>query len=311
MRIVFFGTPELAVPSLEALSDAHEVVALVCRPDKPKGRSKKLVPPPTKAWAAEHGIETHQPLKLNDGAFEAWLRERNPDVCALVAYGRILKQPILDVPKHGYINMHPSRLPQYRGPSPIQSAIRAGETETAISIMRLDAGMDTGDILIQEPVAIHPDDTAATLSDRLAGLGATLMVKGANLIESAQATFRPQGDSGVTVTRIFEKSDGRVRWGASNGDIVNLVRAANPWPMAQTRYQGDVYRIHHAQALDESHTEAPGTVLRVEKDAIIVAAAAGTVSLDRIQAPGKRAMSVSDFLRVRDIRPGDRFEDFS
>ncbi len=311
MRIVFFGTPELAVPSLEALTDAHEVVALVCRPDKPKGRSKKLVPPSTKAWASEHGIETIQPLKLNDGAFEAWLRERNPDVCALVAYGRILKQPILDVPKHGYINMHPSRLPQYRGPSPIQSAIRAGETETAVSIMRLDAGMDTGDILIQEPVAINPDDTAATLSDRLAALGATLMVNGANLIESGQAKFRPQSDSGATVTRIFEKSDGRVRWGASPEEIVNLVRAANPWPMAQTRYQSDVYRIHHAQALDESHNETPGTVLRVEKDAIIVAASAGAVSLDIVQAPGKRAMPVSDFLRGHEIRPGDRFEDFS
>ena len=255
-------------------------------------------------------MEIVQPAKLNDGPFEAWLRERNPDLCALVAYGRILKQRILDVPRHGFLNMHPSRLPKYRGPSPIQSAIRDGETETSISIMRLDAGMDTGDILLQEPVAIDPEDTTATLSGRLAGLGAKLMVEGANSIESGQASFKAQGDSGATVTRVFEKSDGRIQWNAPARDIVNLVRAAIPWPVAQTRYRESTIRIHHALALEEAHDLAPGTVLRVEEDSIVVAAAGGAVSIDRIQAPGKRAMPVSDFLRGRKVLPGDRFEDF-
>ncbi len=311
MRIVFFGTPELAVPSLEALADAHEVVALVCRPDKPRDRRKKLIPPPTKMWAIERGMEVVQPTKLNDGSFEVWLKEQNPDLCALVAYGRILKQPILDVPKHGFLNMHPSRLPKYRGPSPIQSAILAGETETAISIMRLDASMDTGDILLQEPAAIDPGDTTATLSVRLAGLGAKLMVEGAARVESGQASFRPQGESGATVTRTFEKSDGRIHWDTPARDIVNLVRASDPWPVAQTLYDGEVFRVHHAQALGETHDAAPGTIFCVEKDSIVVAAAGGAVSIDRIQAPGKRAIPVSDFLRGRSVKPGDRFEDFS
>ena len=160
MRIVFFGTPDLAVPSLEAVAATHEVAALVCRPDSPQGRRKALVPPPTKVWAETQGIEVNQPTKLNDGVFEAWLREQQPEVCVLVAYGRILKQPILDVPPHGFLNVHPSLLPRHRGPSPIQTAILQGDAETGVTIMRLDAGTDTGDLLVPEANSIDSDQPA-------------------------------------------------------------------------------------------------------------------------------------------------------
>ena len=161
MRIVFFGTPELAVPSLNQLMGKHHIVAVVCQPDKPVGRKKQLQPPATKVWAEERGIAVTQPQKLNDGTFEEWLKQQQPDVCVLVAYGRILKQPILNIPTHGFLNMHPSLLPKYRGPSPIQSAVLAGEDETGVTIMRLDAGTDTGDMILQETIPIDSSDTAS------------------------------------------------------------------------------------------------------------------------------------------------------
>ena len=171
MRTVFFGTPELAVPALAAVAAHHNVTAVVCQPDRPKKRSKRPVPPPTKAWAVEHEIPVHQPLKLNDGAFEAWLKEQRPELCAIAAYGRLLKQPILDVPPEGWLNIHPSLLPRYRGPSPIQSAILNGDPVTGVSIMRLTLEMDAGDVLLQEETPVADDDTTESLSARLAQLG--------------------------------------------------------------------------------------------------------------------------------------------
>ena len=167
MRIVFFGTPELALPSLEILKAAHEIVAVVCQPDKPVGRKKKLQSPPVKLWAESCGIPVVQPVKLNDGAFEEWLKDQRPDVCALVAYGRLLKQSLLDVPTHGFINLHPSLLPLYRGPAPIHTAVLNGDAETGVSIMRLDSGMDTGAVILQETVPLPPEATTQQMNDTL------------------------------------------------------------------------------------------------------------------------------------------------
>ena len=309
MRIVFFGTPELALPSLSALAGAHDVAAVVCRPDRPKGRSKKPVPPPVKKLAEEMGIEVLQPAKLNDGLFEAWLRERGPDLCALVAYGRILKQPILDVPRHGFLNVHPSLLPKYRGPSPMQTAIREGERETGVSVMALDAGMDSGPLLLQEAVPIEPGDTAATLSDRLARLGADLLLKGIELLDSGQAKFRAQDDSQATYTKLFEKADGRIDWSQTATRIHNSVRAAQPWPISHCAFGGGVVRIHQTSIVDETSGAPPGTVVSVEKDTLIVAAGTGCVAIEVIQAPGKRAMPIADYLRGHGVSHGDVFEE--
>ena len=309
MRIVFFGTPALAVPSLEAIAARHQVTALVCQPDRPQGRSKRPAPPATKRWALEHGLPVTQPTKLNDGTFEAWLKAEAPEVCVVVAYGRILKQPILDVPAQGFINVHASLLPRHRGASPIQTSIRCGDEVTGVTIMRLDAGMDTGGLLLQESTPIAEDDTTASLSDRLAVQGAGLLLRGLDLIAAGEATFTPQDDSQATVKRLYAKADGQIRWGASAREIHNLVRAAIPWPVAHCRFQGEVCRIHRTEVVEEPVAVPPGTVTRVEGDRVLVAAGAGQVAILMLQAPGKRAMSARDFLNGHAIRVGDRFED--
>lgn len=309
MRIVFFGTPELAVPSLKAVAARHDVTALVCQPDKPQGRGRKPLPPPTKVWALEHGIEVNQPAKLNDGTFEAWLREQAPEICVIVAYGRILKQPILDVPTHGFLNVHPSLLPKHRGPAPIQTAILKGDRETGVTIMRLDAGTDTGDILLSKATPIAEDDTAETLSHKLADLGAKLLVEALDLVESGEAVFVPQDNDLATYTKMFDKEDARIPWERSAEDIHNMVRAFQPWPVAYTVLDGETLRIHKTRVAPEPRDGSPGTVIEVNKDEIVVAAGQGAIAIQEIQAPGKRAMPAADFLRGRPIDVGTRFED--
>lgn len=310
MRIIFFGTPEIAVPSLDAVACAHEVLAVVCQPDKPQGRSDKLVAPPAKQWAEAHGIPCVQPVKLNDGTFEAWLRAQTPELCVLVAYGRILKQPLLDVPPHGFLNMHPSLLPRHRGPSPIQTAILRGDETTGISIMRLDAGMDTGPLLLQEPHPVEPDDTTLSLTRRLADAGAAALVRALTLVAEGRAVYRPQSGKGVTVTRTYSKEDGRIRWAAPARDIHNLVRAAVPWPVAHCAYKGAVCRLLKTAVIADSVPGAvPGTVTSVGKDRVTVAAGEGQVAILEFQAPGKRAMPMGDYLRGHSMSAGERFED--
>ena len=308
MRAVFFGTPELAVPSLEAVAGRHELAAVVCQPDKPQGRSSRLVPPPTKVWAESHGVAVAQPNALNDGRFESWLREQRPDVCPLVAYGRILKQPVLDVPAHGFINVHPSMLPEYRGPSPIRTAILEGKMRTGITIMRLDAGTDSGDIILQKEVEIRPDDTTLSLSQRLGEIGAGLLVEALDLIEQGRATFTPQDHARATVTRMYGKEDGRILWELPARRIHNLVRAAVPWPVAHCLFHGEVCRIHKAEVVAENAAAVPGTVTRVEKGRVVVAAGEGQVAILEFQAPGKKPVGMGDYLRGREIKVGERFD---
>ncbi|HIJ64385.1 MAG TPA: methionyl-tRNA formyltransferase [Candidatus Hydrogenedentes bacterium] len=309
MRIVYFGTPELAVPTLAAAAGRHEVAALVCQPDKPKGRSKKVVPAPTKVWAEEHGIAVVQPTKLNDGTFEVWLKEQAPDVCVVAAYGRMLKQPILDVPEHGFLNMHPSLLPRHRGPAPIQTAILEGDVVTGVTVMRLDARMDTGDIVLQVELPIHPEDTTETLSRRLAVLGASVLTRALELVETGEAVFTPQDHDKATTTRLLAKEDGRIRWAAPARAIHNLIRAAVPWPMAQCGWKGQVCRIHKSAVIEEDTNAEPGTVVHVESDRVLVATGDGLLAMRVFQAPGGRAMPMADYLRGHPITPGDKFED--
>ncbi len=310
MRIVFFGTPDLAVPTLEAVAAAHEVVAVVCQPDKPQGRSKRPVPPATKVCAGEmQGIAVSQPTKLNDGVFEAWLRSQAPEVCVLVAYGRILKQAILDVPRHGFLNVHPSLLPRHRGPSPIQTAILEGDAETGVTIMRLDAGTDTGDTLLRRAIPIEGDDTTESLAEKLAGLGSELILEALDLVESGAAVFEKQDESLVTHSKIYKKEDGRIRWDMRAQDIHNLVRAFVPWPVAHCGFHGDTVRIYKTRVVEVEVGEPPGTVLRAGEDGIVVAAGEDALAIEMMQAPGKRAMPMADFLRGNTVEAGDLFED--
>lgn len=308
MRIVFLGTPELAVPSLELLAKHHTITAVVCQPDKPQGRSAKLVPPPVKIRALELGIPVHQPAKLNDGAFEVWLKEQAPEACALVAYGRILKEPILAVPLHGILNLHPSLLPKYRGPSPIQSAILAGETETGITIMRIEMETDSGAILLQRPFPIAPDDTTASLADKLAHAGAKLLAEGIDLVAQGKAVFTPQDHARATHCRMISKEDARVDWRMPAQEINNRVRAFVPWPVAHAILDGEILRIYAAHVLPGASGDIPGTIIEVTKESIVVATGSGRLAINRLQAPGKKPMNTADFLRGRRIAAGTSFE---
>jgi len=307
LRIVFFGTPELATPSLNQIMGKHHIVAVVCQPDKPAGRKKKLQAPPTKVWAEERGITVHQPTKLNDGAFEEWLKQQQPDVCALVAYGRILKQPILDVPKHGFLNMHPSLLPKYRGPSPIQSAVLAGEEETGVTIMRLDAGTDTGDMILQKKVAVDAAANAGTLTEKLADLGAQMLDEAITLVETDKAEYTPQDHEMATHSHMFTKQDGAIDWSKSASEIHHQIRACNPWPMAYTPWNGQPLRFHVSSVSNDESTKGPGTVVRTDKTAIHITTGFGTIGIETLQMPGKKALAVDDFLRGREIPIGTQF----
>jgi methionyl-tRNA formyltransferase len=308
VRIVFFGTPELAVPSLDLLTKRHRVTAVVCQPDKAQGRSAKLVPPPVKVRALELGIPVHQPAKLNDGAFEAWLKEQAPEVCALVAYGRILKAPILAVPSHGFLNLHPSLLPKYRGPSPIQSAILSGETETGITIMRIELETDAGAILLQRPYPIAPEDTTETLTQKLATTGAEILAEGVDMVAQGKAVFTPQDHTRATHCRMIGKEDARIDWRMPAREIHNRVRAFVPWPVAHATLSGEILRIYASRALPGGPGDTPGTVAEVTKDAIFVGTGSGRLAIDRIQAPGKKPLTTAEFLRGRRIAPGTGFE---
>lgn len=308
MRIVFFGTPELAVPTLAALHELHDIVAVVCQPDKPRGRSATPEAPPVKRFAQANGMELTQPTKLNDGTFEPWLRQQSPDLCALVAYGRILKQPILNVPRHGFLNVHPSKLPAYRGPAPIQGALLDGLSETAVTIMKLDAGMDSGPILLQEPLQIADEDNAETLTAKAGELGARLMVEAIARIERGEASYVPQDESQATYTRLLDKKDGRIDWTQTARRIHNLIRAATPWPGAQTEFAGKPLRILKSAVHAKRHSAAPGEVVRADKSGLCVATGEGTLEILELQVAGKNALNAQTFLNGARIVPGMRFE---
>ncbi len=311
MRVVFFGTPEIAVPTLQAVEALHDVVAVVCQPDKPQGRSKKPIPPPVKVAAENLGIPVHQPVKLNDGTFATWLQEQAPEVCVIAAYGRILKQPVLDIPPSGWLNVHPSLLPKYRGPSPIRSAILNGDTETGVSIMRLVLEMDAGDVLLQRRVTIDENESAVELAKRLGMLGADLMLKSLRMVDEGTAEFTPQDPDKVVECRMFEKADGRIRWAADAHAIHNLVRAAQPWPIAHCQLNGEVYRIHATEMVDGDASAPPGTVEEILKDRFVVATGNGLLAVTAIQAPGKRVMAAGDFLRGHKLEPETQFMDIT
>lgn len=311
MRVVFLGTPALAVPSLAALASRHEVAAAVCQPDRPQGRSGKPAPPPVKIWALEHGIPVHQPVKLNDGSFEKWLREQSPDAGVLAAYGRFLKGPILEVPPRGWLNMHPSLLPRWRGPSPIQAAILNGDPVSGVTIMRISMEMDAGDILIQEETPVGPDENAAELTVRLAEMGAVLLERALFLLERGDAQFRPQ-DSGVaTYSKMLEKRDGFIRWTQPAPAIHNLIRACAPWPGAQCLFRGQACKVLRSRAIEEYSGATPGAVVHVDADTVRVAAGTGQIELIEFQAPGKRAMTMREFLRGHKIQANEQFGELS
>jgi methionyl-tRNA formyltransferase len=306
VRTVFFGTPEIAVPTLQALAAHHEVLALVCQPDRPKGRSGRPVPPPTKEWAVAQGMPVHQPEKLNDGAFEQWLRAQAPEVCTVAAYGRLLKQPILDLPPQGWLNVHPSLLPRYRGPSPIQAAVMNGDAETGVTIMRMILEMDAGDIVLQERTPIGPDENAAELSLRLGKIGARMMLDALAMLESGTLVETPQDPAQVSHCHMLQKEDGRIDWTRSAWELHNQVRACVPWPGAFTTLNGQPLKLLRTTLSDAEALPAPATVLPHGKEALPVSTGHGLLNILELQPAGKRPMAAADFLRGHPLPAGQR-----
>jgi methionyl-tRNA formyltransferase len=301
MRIIFMGTPGFAVPTLESLlASEHEIVGVWAQPDRSAGRGQKLVPGPVKSLAQAHGLAVFQPLTLQDLLAIKQITRLKPEIIVLVAYGQILPQTVLDIPKFGCLNVHPSLLPKYRGASPIASAILGGDKETGVTIMLMDAGMDTGPILAQRRAAIDPPDTAESLEGRLSEIGADLLME--TLTQWVSGGMRPQtqDDAQATYTRQITKADGEVDWNIPAIELSRRVRAFYPWPGCYTRWQGKVLKVLEAIALPSSKRVEPGRVVVLSsypESPVGVSTGEGVLGLCRIQLEGKKAVSSAEFLQ--------------
>ena len=306
LRAAFAGTPDFALPALHALvGSRHQIVGVLTQPDRPKGRGRQIAPSPVKQAAQAYGLPVAQPSTLKDEASRTELAAWQPDVLVVVAYGLILPQAVLELPRLGCINIHASLLPRWRGAAPIQRAILAGDTETGVTIMQMDAGLDTGPILLQRSTPIGPDDTGGTLHDRLAELGASALIEALDGLESGALRARPQPTEGATYAAKIEKAEALIDWSGSALEIERKVRAFNPWPVAETRLDGEQLRIFRARAImDDSPAgpdEPPGMVVALRGDALIVRCGQGALAMTDVQRPGRRVVKARELALSREI----------
>lgn len=307
MKIIFMGTPDFAVNSLEAINDAgHEITLVVTQPDKPKGRSGALQMSDVKQCALKLGIPVFQPEKIKDPAAFAKLKEYECELIVVAAFGQIIPEEILKFPKYGCINVHASLLPRLRGASPIQTAILEGDAETGVTIQQMGVGLDTGDILSQSRIPIDKDDTGGSLFDKLADLGAELVVKTIEDIGEGRIRPCPQDEDKASYAKKIDKSMGRIDWNMDACEIERLIRALDPWPSAFSSLEGRMVKIWKAQTVPGTDA-APGRVTDVRKDGISVACGSGLLIIKEIQLEGKKRMPVHDFLLGYDLKPGALF----
>jgi methionyl-tRNA formyltransferase len=306
-RAVFFGTPQFAVPCLDALRDVAEVAAVVCQPDKPQGRGLELTAPPVKRRALELGLPVVQPTKLRTGEFAAWLREQQADVALVVAYGRILPKDVLEAPRLGCVNVHASLLPKFRGAAPITWAVVRGEAETGVTLMQMDEGMDTGNMLELFRTDIGPDETAGELSERLATLGALAVRTGLPRYVAGGYVPITQDHALATVAPMLKKEDGRIDFSLPGRAVHDHVRGMRPWPGAFTSCRGKTLKVHATRPteLPAGATGAPGTVVLSDKSRVVVACGERAVELATIQLEGKKAITASEWVAGRGIVEGD------
>lgn len=296
MRLLFAGTPEFAVPSLRALlASPHEVVAVYTQPDRPAGRGRKLRASPVKELALEHGIPVEQPLSLKTPDSQAALAEYAPDLMVVVAYGLILPQAVLDLPRCGCVNVHASLLPRWRGAAPIQRAILAGDPETGVTLMRMEAGLDTGPMLAKVCCTIGPHDAAADLHDRLAALGGELLGAHLDALLNDRLPGERQDDALATYAAKLDKAEAELDWTRPAAELLRQVNAFNPWPVAQSGFRGQVLRIWRAQRIATIPTAAPGTVMSAGRDGVDIACGDDVLRLLEVQLPGGRRISAADF----------------
>lgn len=305
MRIIFAGTPEFAVGPLRALLKEHEIVAVFTQPDRKSGRGKKLSPPPVKIVALEHGIEVFQPNSLKDEA--DLIASFNADVMVVVAYGMLLPQDILDTPRLGCLNIHASLLPRWRGAAPIQRAIEAGDSETGVSIMQMELGLDTGPVFEMFKTAISAQDTSASLHDSLAQIGANGICKVLRAL-SLNPDLIPttQDDSTSNYAKKISKSEAEIDWNKSAQQLHQQLRAFIPWPVSQTHHNGTRLRIWQASVVRESSTEAPGTVIRIDSDGAIIACGCDLLRLERLQRDGSKPLPFKEFSNGYLLSHGDK-----
>jgi methionyl-tRNA formyltransferase len=315
LRIIFMGTPDLAAVSLAALlrAPALEIIAAVTQPDRPKGRSLQPAASPVKTLALAAGTKVLQPLRARDEHFIAQLASLKPDLIAVAAFGQILPQAILDIPRFGCLNVHTSLLPRWRGASPIQSAILHGDESTGVTIMKMDAGLDTGHILTQRATLIESRDNAQTLHDRLAVIGAELLVETVCELIAGRIEPRPQPAIGITHAAKNRKEDGLIRWNDSAAHIWNRFRAFTPWPGAFTFLPEASQRplLKLCEADPTEATGAPGTILRADKSGILVACGDGALNIISLQREGGRQMTAGEFLAGFALKPGEVFQQSS
>ncbi|MBS0214818.1 MAG: methionyl-tRNA formyltransferase [Proteobacteria bacterium] len=300
MRIVFAGTPEFAVPGLRVACERAEVVAVYTQPDRPAGRGRVLTPSPVKQEALRRGIEVRQPETLRDPEVQAALREFEPDLIVTAAYGLILPKKVLKIPRLGCWNLHGSLLPRWRGAAPIQRAIEAGDAETGVCLMEMEAGLDTGPVLLRAATAIGADETSGELYERLADIGADVLAQGLAMLEAGTLpAAQAQSTEGVTHAAKIEKAEARLDWNESAEVLACKVRAFQPWPVAEAVLAGERARIHAAKALASSADAAPGTIVTANRDGIDVACGDGVLRLLTLQREGGRAVSAADYLNAR------------
>ncbi|RZA27299.1 MAG: methionyl-tRNA formyltransferase [Lysobacteraceae bacterium] len=300
MRIVFAGTPAFAVPSLRAAHAYGEVVAVYTQPDRPAGRGRGLTPSPVKLEAVQRGIPVLQPETLKDKTSQQALRDLAPDLLVVVAYGLILPRAVLEIPAFGCWNVHASLLPRWRGAAPIQRAIEAGDTETGVCLMQMEAGLDTGPVLLAMPTPIGAGETGGQLHDRLAELGAAVLSDGLALRRAdVKPVPWPQPAEGVTYAHKLDKAEARLDWNQPAALLARKVRAFEPWPVAEAVVAGERLRIHGAAALDLAHGFAPGTLLAAGRQGLDIACGEGALRLRVVQRDGGKAITAADYLNAR------------
>jgi methionyl-tRNA formyltransferase len=309
LRIVFFGTPEFAVPTLDALlASRHQVVGVVTQPDRPRGRGQKTTAGPVKLRALSAGLPVLQPERLKDQSFLDALAALGADLGVVAAYGKILTDVVLATPRLGMVNVHASLLPRYRGAAPVHRAVIAGETETGVTIMRVVKALDAGGMLAKVTRAIGPDDTSDEVERDLASLGANLLVTTIDALADDRVSEAPQNDAEATYAHRLTKDDGVVDWTRSASDIHNQIRGLHPWPHAFTFARGQRVILHRsAQAAADAGTGLPGSLLEAAGDRLVVATGAGALQILVMQAEGKRPIAARDFLAGHPLAAGDRF----
>ena len=306
MKAIFMGTPDFAVPILESMIEAGcEVLLAVTQPDRPKGRHGELTPSPVKESAIAHGIDVFQPESLKDGSGVDRLQSLEPDFIVVAAYGQILPKAVLDIPKHCCVNIHASLLPEYRGASPIQHSILDGRKVTGVTAMRMDEGLDTGDIIMTLEVPISDDDTAGTLFDKLAAAGGKLIPRVLEAIEDGSAKYTPQDDSKVSYTGMIRKSDGLIDFERSAVELSFFVRGMNPWPGAYTYLKDKTLKLWEVSAV-EGISLAPGQIEVTPEGELYIGCGQGALRVESLQLAGKKRMDTASFLRGMRLNTGDK-----